>query len=40
MYNFVPVIFVQAIHVMPHQHVTQYQNKTKAPAYESQRKEK
>jgi hypothetical protein len=29
---------VQAIHVMPHQHVTQYQNKTKAPDY--MRKEK
>jgi hypothetical protein len=27
------VVFVQAIHVMPHQHVTQYQNKTKAPDY-------
>jgi hypothetical protein len=37
------VAFVQAIHVMPHQHVTQYQNKTKAPDYESpdyMRKEK
>jgi hypothetical protein len=24
---------VQAIHVMPHQHVTRYQNKTKVPDY-------
>jgi hypothetical protein len=34
------VVFVQAIHVMPHQYVTKYQNKTKAPDYETQRREK